>query len=96
LQAGKSIEFTNFIFMVGEPFGLDVFKIILTRQPMDFTGLIASRGEGTRSKSSPLETLFKNSYRIDSKNRGPKSATIPVEQVTIQSLPYYIVAKPSN
>jgi hypothetical protein len=63
---------------------------------MDFTGLIASRGEGTRGKSSPLETLFKNSYRIDSKKRGPESATIPVEQVTIQSLPYYIVAKPSN
>jgi hypothetical protein len=99
LQAGQSMELNQEIFKISPPLGLDMFKIILTRQPLDLRGLINTRGEGTRSAKgpvSPLETLMSESFKIGSKSRGPDSITLPVEEVTIQSLPYKIFVNPSK
>ena len=100
LEKGKSIELTDsdYIFKLSPPLGLDVLKIILTKKPMEFANLISTRGGENHKgpdKDSPLQTLLKSSYQINGKNRGADSNSIPPD-VTIQSLPYYILAKPAN
>jgi hypothetical protein len=59
-----------------EPYGTEVFKVFASREPINLSSVINSKGVGTRGSSSPLEAILQDTYQ---NTRGPK--------VKVSSLP---------
>jgi hypothetical protein len=52
-----------------EPYGTEVFKVFASREPINLSPIISSKGIGTRGSSNPLETILQDTYQ---NTRGPK------------------------
>jgi len=59
-----------------EPYGTEVFKVFASKEPINLSSVITSKGIGTRGSSSPLEAILQDTYQ---NSRGPK--------VKVSSLP---------
>jgi hypothetical protein len=52
-----------------EPYGTEVFKVFASKEPLNLSPIINSRGIGTRGSSNLLETILQDTYQ---NTRGPK------------------------
>jgi hypothetical protein len=52
-----------------EPYGTEIFKVFASREPLNLSPIINSKGVGTRGSSNPLETILQDTYQ---NTRGPK------------------------
>jgi hypothetical protein len=59
-----------------EPYGTEVFKVFASKEPLNLSPIIVSKGVGTRGSSSPLEAILQDTYQ---NTRGP--------QVKVSSMP---------
>jgi len=59
-----------------QPYGTEVFKVFASKEPINLSPIINSKGVGTRGSSNPLEAILQDSYQ---NTRGPK--------VKVSSLP---------
>jgi hypothetical protein len=59
-----------------EPYGTEVFKVFASKEPINLSPIIVSKGVGTRGSSSPLEAILQDTYQ---NTRGP--------QVKVSSMP---------
>jgi hypothetical protein len=94
VPAREKIVFSNDIFKIGPPFGVDNLKIIATKEPIDLTSIVSSRGSSSRgvSADNPFQTLLGESYKSDSSNsRGGSSVSVPPSAGSITTKLYKIV-----
>jgi metacaspase-1 len=52
-----------------QPYGTEVFKVFASKEPINLSPIITSKGVGTRGSSSPLEAILQDTYQ---NTRGPK------------------------
>jgi len=52
-----------------EPYGTEIFKVFASKEPLNLSPIINSRGIGTRGSSNPLEAILQDTYQ---NTRGPK------------------------
>ena len=77
------------IFVFGEPFGTEIFKLIATREPIDLSMIVTTRGEGTKGFNSPFEQLFAESY----KQTRAGTLSVPPSSANIFTVPFKVVEK---
>ena len=77
----------NEIFLIGKPYGKEMFKLIATDIPINLTYIAETRGSSKKENESPFEILFRNTY---STSRGA-SLMIEPSSVNIYSLPFIII-----
>lgn len=86
IYPGEEIEL-NEIFVIGKPYGKEVFKLIATSEPIDLSLIIQTRGQSQLNFNSPFEILFNDTYNL---TRGA-SLAIPPETVSTYSVVFEIV-----
>ena len=61
-----------------EPYGTEIFKVFASKEPLNLSPIISSKGVGTRGSSNPLETILQDTYQ---NTRGPnvKVSSMPSE-----------------
>lgn len=72
---GQTVVVPRF-FEIAPPFGVEMFKLIATDQPIDLRPIAQSRGaSGTKSGSNPLEQLFSQTFLEEgaAQSRGGKT-----------------------
>lgn len=52
-----------------QPYGTEIFKVFASREPLNLSSIITSKGVGTRGSSNPLEAILQDTYQ---NTRGPK------------------------
>ncbi len=52
-----------------EPYGTEVFKVFASKDPINLSPIINTKGVGTRGSASPLEAILQDTYQ---NTRGPK------------------------
>jgi hypothetical protein len=78
-------------FEIGPPAGVEVFKFIVTEQPVDLRPIAQTRGAGTRSNPQPLERLFGDTFmNSDTMSRGGKTINLTAGSALIQSFTFLI------
>jgi hypothetical protein len=84
IKAQASIEL-NQLFVFQEPFGNEMFKLVATKEPINISSIVYTRGSAT-SSGNPLEQIIQESYsqtRAASLTAPPKSANISSIVVTV-------------
>ena len=92
LEPGKSIVLPA-ILRITPPMGPEMFKIIVTEEPMDLRPLMSSRGQSqdrSLDSANPFATLLRNSNK-PSGTRSGSSVGLPPEAVTITDQVFQIV-----
>jgi hypothetical protein len=83
LYPGETIELDD-IFIFGEPYGTEIFKLIASDEILNLKGIVSTRGNIGEENPSPFELLFSDTYeqtRASTLSIKPNSAsmyTIPV------------------
>ena len=77
------------IFVFGEPFGTEIFKLIATRKPIDLSMIVTTRGEGKKGFSSPFEQLFAESY----KQTRAGTLSVPPSSANVFTIPFKVVGE---
>ncbi|MFZ4632751.1 MAG: caspase family protein [Saprospiraceae bacterium] len=93
LDAGKSIEIEKHPFIIGEPYGAEMFKLVASSAPVDFRPIRNTQGQGTRGNNalSPLEKMFGDTfYNDDTRTRGGKVHRLSAGTVSVFTLPFTI------
>jgi hypothetical protein len=86
IEAGETLYLKD-IFVVGEPYGRECFKLIATPEPLSLSTVMTSRGRNTNAQSDhPLEVLFQSAYQ----NRGGRPVTTAPPQTHISTLYFTI------
>jgi hypothetical protein len=52
-----------------QPYGTEIFKVFASREPINLSPIINSKGVGTRGSFNPLEAILQDTYQ---NTRGPK------------------------
>ena len=79
-------------FRIGEPYGTDILKVVISKKPLDLKSIYASEGGGgQRGSGSSVERLFGNSFRSDVSSRSPQDEPLELEDLAIYSVSYTIV-----
>ncbi|MFL5751922.1 MAG: DUF4384 domain-containing protein, partial [Bacteroidia bacterium] len=92
LEPGEEKILTNSEMLVfSEPFGLEMFKIIVSKTPLDLSTVLISRGTPGSSDPHPFEKLFADTYQEgESETRGTANPSMPVGEVGIYSYTFKI------
>ena len=88
IEPGTQKELAD-IFVFAPPFGMEMFKLIGTRDPIDLSTIVSTRGVNTRAYKSPFEQLFAQSY-IQTR---AATLSVPPESVHVSSLLFEIQKK---
>jgi hypothetical protein len=70
------------------PLGQGVLKLVVTKQPLNLSGLVTSRGEAANAASS-FDMFFQST--IKGKSRGMDTLPIELEEIGIYDFVYEIV-----
>jgi len=92
VEPGKTQE-TDLILKFLPPLGTEVFKLIVSRTPMDLSLLQKTRGESIRGKeehTNPFELLFAETFITSYPNRGGVTTSVPAGDVGVASLIFKI------
>jgi hypothetical protein len=85
LYPGESIELED-IFIFGEPYGTEIFKLVASDEILNLHGIVTTRGEAVPENPSPFELLFSESYeqtRASTLSIKPNSASMYTIPVTV-------------
>lgn len=86
IKAGETL-YLNDIFVIGEPYGRECFKLIATPEPLNLSGVTTNRGENTNTQPDhPLEILFQSTYQT----RGGRPVATAPQQTHISTLYFTI------
>jgi transcription termination factor NusB len=89
IYPGDTVELKD-IFVFGEPYGNEVFKLIATHEALNLNGIISSRGAGSRGAGEPMnpfEALLAESFtqtRAAPMAVPPSSANVYSKIITIK------------
>lgn len=87
IYPGKEKEQSS-IFIFGAPYGTEIFKLIATRDPIDLSMIVSTRGESNkRGENSPFEQLFADSY----KQTRAGTLSMPPSSANVFSMPFKVV-----
>lgn len=87
--AGNTLSTNNGIIVkMSPPLGQGVLKLVVTKQPLNLSGLVTSRGEAANAASS-FDMLFQST--IKGKSRGMDTLPIELEEIGIYDFVYEIV-----
>lgn len=75
------------IIAFGEPFGTEVFKLIATREAIDLSGIITTRGADAKGDKSPFEQLFAESFTQTRAN----TISVPPSSVNVFTIAFKVV-----
>jgi hypothetical protein len=76
LKPGEKRIF-DYRIKLNPPVGDEVFKFFVSNKPLNLQNIIQTRGESTRSFTSDMEQVFKNSYRSNSRgNLGTQDGSV--------------------
>lgn len=90
LVPGQEITLPRF-FEVAPPFGMEVFKLIATDQPVDLRSVAQSRGQGLKANPSPLEHLFAQTFGNDEvQTRGGKTISVGAGAMHVSTFSFSI------
>ncbi|MBI0400292.1 caspase family protein [Cyclobacterium marinum] len=88
------------IFVIGKPYGVEVFKLIATEEPINLGPIITHRGgsiargevAGIKGVIHPLEELLMNSYKAEEgeNKRSTTTANVPPSSGHIENLVFKI------
>lgn len=74
------------IFVIGEPYGRECFKLIATSTPLNLIRMVSTRGSsGISDNSHPLEVLLQSTYTAD-RSRGAVPVSVPHSSGHVSSL----------
>jgi hypothetical protein len=93
IKPGETIELGN-IYKIYPPYGLETFKLIASREPMDLSSVVSNKGAGTRGeKASPFTELLKSTYKENTRGAGnaDQGESLPPEEVNIFNMVFRIV-----
>ena len=93
LAAGKS-EIIPINFRISPPLGLELFRVIASRNPINLRPLDQRRGinDAPTNKKDPFEKLFLETYQLDKiSTRGGNTSSLPPGQVNISSTQFRII-----
>ena len=90
LEPGQEFE-TNYSIEIGEPYGVEVMKLIATDEPLDLSGIMSTNGSLSRgaAKSHSFENLFSSTFKNNT--RGAKVKKPTVEEVGITTKYFKII-----
>jgi len=77
------------IFVFGEPYGTEIFKMVATREPIDLSMIVSTRGARDEGYKSPFEKLFAETY---SQTRAG-TLSMPPSSINVFTIPFKVVAK---
>ena len=87
--SGNTLSTNNgLIVKMSPPLGQGVLKLVVTKQPINLTGLVTSRGEAANAASS-FDMFFQST--IKGKSRGVDTLPIELEEIGIYDFVYEIV-----
>lgn len=66
IQAGQTYYVQESVVYFGPPYGMEVFKLFASKEPIDFSPIITKKPR-SRSKMSGLEILFDDTYEASSR-----------------------------
>ena len=88
LLPGKTIQLKD-TFTLNPPYGTELIKVIATDVPIDLRPIVSTRGVGTKANSSPLETLFAQTYlNEENMTRGGKTINVSTRSMYIQTFSF--------
>ncbi|MBK8403806.1 MAG: DUF4384 domain-containing protein [Saprospiraceae bacterium] len=93
LAAGKS-EIIPINFRISPPLGLELFRVIASRNPINLRPLDQRRGinDTPTNKKDPFEQLFLETYQLDKiSTRGGTTSSLPPGQLNISSTQFRII-----
>ncbi len=76
------------IFQIGEPYGTDILKLIVSDQPLNLSLVVQTRGQDGGG-NSPLEKLLQGTYETNG-TRGPSRQNVSTENIGIYTFSYQI------
>ena len=87
--SGNTLSTNNgLIVKMSPPLGQGVLKLVVTKQPLNLSGLVTSRGEAANAASS-FDMFFQST--IKGKSRGVDTLPIELEEIGIYDFVYEIV-----
>lgn len=89
INAKSSYLFSNYVIKVAPPYGIEVFKIFASKEPLDVEDLATTKGVTPRSSLQVLETLIQRSYNV----RGAEGTNISTNNGSTYNLIFKINAK---
>jgi hypothetical protein len=94
IEPGKSMEIRKHPFVIGPPYGTEIFKLVASSAPVDFRPIRNTQGQGTKGNNalSPLEKMFGDTfYTDDTRTRDVKVHRLSAGTVSVFTLPFTIV-----
>lgn len=86
---GNALSTNNgIIIRTVPPLGQGVLKLVVTRQPLNLSGLVTSRGESA-GEGSNFDLFFKSTYKT--RTRGMDTLPVELEEIGIYDFVYEIV-----
>lgn len=87
--SGNTLSTNNgLIVKMSPPLGQGVLKLVVTKQPINLTGLVTSRGEAANAASS-FDMFFQST--IKGKSRGLDTLPVELEEIGIYDFVYEII-----
>jgi hypothetical protein len=92
LKPGEEKELPD-VFRFGPPFGTEVFKLVATKEPIDFRSILVNRGttRGNEGSSNPFAELVAGSFKNGEGTRGPETMNVAAGSCNIYSLSFNII-----
>ena len=89
VKSGETVLLDNKVVDIAPPFGTEVLKIFVTREPLNLEYIKSTRGAGeTKGMKSAFDKFFKSTYAL---TRGTSVSIDP--DGTVFSYPFKIVPK---
>lgn len=89
IKAGESLLLADKVIAIGEPYGTEILKVFVTREPLNLEYIRSTRGlANSKGVTSSLDMFFKRSYTL---TRGTTVSIDP--DGTVFSVPFKIVPK---
>jgi hypothetical protein len=67
IEAGKEITFDKWALEIAKPYGMETYKIFVSRQELDMKSIALNNGARTRGDISVLQELVSESYTATSR-----------------------------
>lgn len=81
------------IFKTNSTYGNTVYKLVVTRKPLDLRAVFQTRGVNSRGSGSPFETLLQSTFKEDVSTRSSQEVSMEVEDVGVYTFVYELVKK---
>lgn len=99
IKPGDTLKLDSSPFGLGEPFGIDILKVIATETELNLRSILDSQGTISQAKGkmiNPFEELFTYTFKQQEKYRGTTSPSIPPSTAHISNLIIRVIPRSNN